>query len=124
MPVFEEGEREQAPMTPAGLCNSIPEIEEALSPFSRDAPGLLAHILRPGIYGYDLDIYEIAFQGGSPILIQNPHDAECDECQAAMRFLFQFGELVAEFPLADAGVGYVYGCDRHPDRCKVFVDTH
>jgi hypothetical protein len=41
-----------------------------------------------------------------------------------MRFLFQFGDLVPGSPLGDAGVGYVYGCDGHPDDCVGFIDSH
>jgi hypothetical protein len=112
------------PMSPAQLCDHIPEVKELLSPFAGDCSGLLSQILRPNIYGYDLEAPEIAYQGGSPMLIQNPHDPECDHCQRRMRFLFQFGEIIPGLQIADAGVGYVYGCDEHPHHCKGFIDSH
>lgn len=112
------------PMSPARICEYIPEIQNLLSPFTRDCSGLLSQILRPNVYGYDLEAPEIAYQGGSPMLIQNPHDPACDHCKGPMRFLFQFGELIPGLQLADAGVGYVYGCDHHPDHCKAFIDSH
>jgi hypothetical protein len=115
---------EPIPMSPAQLCDKIPEIKDLLSPFTGDCPGLLSQILRPNVYGYDLQAPELAYQGGSPMLIQNPHDPECDHCNRPMRFLFQFGEIIPGLQLADAGVGYVYGCDDHPDHCKAFIDSH
>lgn len=35
------------PLSPANLCDEIPEIKEILSPFTSDCPGLLSLILRP-----------------------------------------------------------------------------
>lgn len=115
---------DRIPMSPAQLPDSIPEVKKLLSPFTSDCPGLLSQILRPSVYGYDLGASEIAYQGGSPMLIQNPHDPECEHCSRPMRFLFQFGEIVPGVQLADAGVGYVYGCDDHPDHSKAFIDSH
>jgi hypothetical protein len=112
------------PMSPAQLCDRVPEIKHLLSPFIKDVAGLLSQILRPNVYGYNLEAPEIAYQGGAPMLIQNPHDPVCDLCHQRMRFLFQFGEIIPGLQLADAGVGYVYGCDDHPDHCKGFIDSH
>lgn len=112
------------PMSPAQICYIIPEIKTLLNPFTTDYEGLLSQILRPSIYGYSLEAPAIAYQGGSPMHIQNPHDPECDHCQKRMRFLFQFGEIIPGLQLADGGVGYVYGCDDHPDHCKGFIDSH
>jgi len=117
-------EDEPTPMSPAGLCDRIPEIRNLLSPLTKDVAGLLSQILRPNVYGYDLEAPEIAYQGGAPKLIQNPHDPICDHCHQRMRFLFQFGEIIPGLQLADAGVCYVYGCDNHPDHCKGFIDSH
>ena len=111
-------------MSPAELCDRVPEIKNLLSPFTNDVAGLLSQILRPNVYGYDLEAPEIAYQGGAPMLIQNPHDPICDHCHQRMRFLFQFGEIIPGLQLADGGVGYVYGCDDHPDHCKGFIDSH
>jgi len=112
------------PTTPDQLCRMVPEIRDVLSPFTRDYAGLLAQILRPVVYGYELDTSSIAYIGGDPMLIQNPHDPVCDDCGEPMRFLFQFGEIIPGVQLGDAGVCYVYGCDNHPDLCKGFMDSH
>jgi hypothetical protein len=109
---------------PSQLCETIPEIRELLRPYTRDCAGLLTQILCPGIYGYDFETPFIAFEGGSPELIQSPHEPTCDRCRQPMRFLFQFGEIIPNLRLSDAGVGYVYGCDQHPEFCKAFMDSH
>ena len=57
---------EPTPMSPAELCDRVPEIENLLSPFTKDVAGLLSQILRPDVYGYDLEAPEIAYQGGAP----------------------------------------------------------
>lgn len=120
----EVGEEGTVPMMPARLCDDFPEITVPLEPYTNDFAGVLAQILRPNVYGYSLDAPEVAYIGGDPMLIQNPHNPICDACGRAMRFLFQFGEIVPGVQMADAGVFYVYGCDDHPDRCKGFVDSH
>ena len=120
----EGGEEGKLPLLPDRLCDDFPEITVPLEPYTNDFAGVLAQILRPILYGYDLDAPRIAYVGGDPMLIQNPHDPVCDECGKPMRFLFQFGEVVPGVQMADDGVCYVYGCDDHPDRCKGFVDSH
>ncbi len=112
------------PLSPAELCGRVPEVKTLLSQFTNDVAGLLSQILRPDVYGYDLEAPEIAYQGGAPMLIQNPHDPVCDVCHKRMCFLFQFGEIIPGYQLADGGVGYAYGCDDHPDHCKAFIDSH
>ena len=67
---------------------------------------------------------DIAYVGGDPMLIQNPHDPVCERCGKPMRFLFQFGEVIPGLQLADGGVCYIYGCDDHPGRCTGFLDSH
>ena len=111
-------------MLPERLCEEFPEITVPLEPYTKDFAGVLAQILRPNVYGYSLDAPDIAYIGGDPMLIQNPHDPVCDECGEPMRFLFQFGEIVPGVQMADGGVFYVYGCNDHPDSCKGFVDSH
>jgi len=120
----EGSEHGKLPLLPDRLCNDFPEITVPLEPYTSDFAGVLAQILRPNVYGYDLDAPGIAYVGGDPMLIQNPHDPVCDQCGKPMRFLFQFGEVVPGVQMADDGVCYVYGCDDHPDRCKGFVDSH
>jgi hypothetical protein len=120
----DDGGQRRFPATPARLCELVPALPEVLSPFTDDPAGLLAQILRPKGAGYDLEAPDIAYAGGDPMLIQNPHDPICDECGKPMRFLFQFGEIIPGVQLADAGVCYVYGCDQHPHRCTGFLDSH
>jgi hypothetical protein len=112
------------PASPARLCEMAPAIKDVLSRYTHDHAGLLTQVLHPNLYGYDLETPSIAYSGGDPTLIQNPHDPTCEECGRPMRFLFQFGEIIPTLQLADAGVCYVYGCDRHPDHCKGFIDSH
>lgn len=109
---------------PPRLCEMIPAIPELLKPYTKDCSGLLTQILCPNIYGYDFETPFIAFEGGSPELIQSPHEPTCAQCRQQMRFLFQFGEIIPNLQLADGGVGYVYGCDEHPALCKAFIDSH
>lgn len=119
-----ESDTEKIPASPRRLCERIPAVSELLAGFTSDQPGVLTQILRPDLYGYDLDTPDIAYVGGEPMLIQNPHDPVCDQCGKPMRFLFQFGEVVPGLQMADAGVCYVYGCDDHGEQCKGFVDSH
>lgn len=121
-PVETTGER--VPSPPRRLCETIPAIPQLLTRFTNDCSGLLTQILRPNIYSYDLDHWQMAYVGGDPLLIQEPHDPKCDECGQLMRFLFMFGEIIPGLQIADAGVCCVYGCDEHPHRCKGFVDSH
>jgi hypothetical protein len=118
------GDEFQVPASPAGLCELVPAIPQLLGKFTDDAAGLLSQILRPEVYGYDLEAQDIAYAGGEPMFIQNPHEPTCDECGESMRFLFQFGEVIPGLRLADGGVCYVYGCDEHPHCCKGFLDSH
>jgi len=120
----EGGDEGVLPLPPARLGDDFPEVTVPLEPYTNDFAGVLAQILRPNVYGYDLDAPRIAYVGGDPMLIQNPHGPVCDQCGKPMRFLFQFGEVVPGVQMADDGVCYVYGCDDHPDRCKGFVDSH
>jgi hypothetical protein len=120
----EDGDARESIAYPSQLCETIPEIRELLRPYTKDFAGLLTQILCPDIYGYDFETPFIAFEGGSPELIQSPHEPTCDRCRQPMRFLFQFGEIIPNLQLADAGVGYVYGCDEHPEFCKTFIDSH
>ncbi len=122
MPV--ESDEERFPASPKRLCELVPAIPELLRAYTKDCAGVLTQIFRPSLYGYDLDTRDIAYLGGEPMLIQNPHDPTCDKCGRPMRFLFLFGEMIPGLQMADAGVGYVYGCDDHPDCCKCYVDSH
>ena len=57
-------------MLPDRLCEIFPEVIRPLEPFTNDHVGLLAQILRPNVYGYQLDAPEIAYVGGDPMLIK------------------------------------------------------
>jgi hypothetical protein len=119
-----EGEESRVPASPAGLCDLVPAIPQLLGEFTGDIVGLLSQILRPGVYGYDLAEHDIAYAGGEPMLIQNPHEPMCEDCGEPMRFLFQFGVVIPGLHLADGGICYIYGCDEHPHRCEGFLDSH
>lgn len=120
----EEGEDgESLPISEKLLVQRIPEIAQALQSYTNDAAGVTAQILAPGIYGYSCEGC-VSYVGGAPMLIQNPHDAQCPTCKEPMRFLFFFGELVDEVTLGDAGTCCVYGCDRHPEQIVAMVDSH
>ena len=119
-----ESDTDRVPTSPKRLCEMIPAISAVLRPFTKDAPGVVAQILRPHLYGYNLEEPDIAYVGGDPMLIQNLHKPVCAKCGRQMRFLFQFGEVIPEWQLADGGVCYVYGCDDHPDQCRAFIDSH
>ena len=105
------------------LVRDVPAIRALLAPHTGDVPAVLARILSPR-YGDRVDGADVAYVGGEPELIQNPHDPPCPDCGDPMRFLLQFGEMFPGLTLADGGVVYVYGCDRHPDRVRGFLDGH
>jgi hypothetical protein len=113
-----------SPCAPEALLANVPGLRPRLAARTGDPQGLLAQILAHGQYGYTLEGADVLYQGGEPELIQNPHEAVCPECAGAMRFLFQFGDTVPGVQMGDAAVCYVYGCDRHPDCVRAFVDTH
>jgi Domain of unknown function (DUF1963) len=119
-----ESDESQIPASAIRLCQLIPAIPELLSAHTKDHAGVLAQILRPGVFGYELEPADLIYVSGAPVLIQSPHDPTCKKCGRPMRFLFLFGEVIPKFHMADAGVGYVYGCDEHPDDCQCYVDSH
>src|SRR5262249_5838013 len=49
------GDEFQVPASPAGLCEFVPAIPQLLGEFTDDSAGLLSQILRPEVYGYDLE---------------------------------------------------------------------
>lgn len=106
------------------LLREAPRLRELLEPHVARPERVLARVLEPVRGGLALYPDGIVLVGGEPELIQNPHPAECDACHEPMRFLFQFGEVLPGVDLADSAVTYVYGCDRHPERCLAFMDSH
>jgi hypothetical protein len=115
---------EKCPASPLRLCKIVPDLPRLLHQFTKDHVGLLSQILYPDAYGYDLENWQVAYVGGNPTFVQQPHEPSCDECGDPMQFLFQFGEIIPGVQMADAGVFYVYGCDRHPHCCKGFIQSH
>lgn len=122
-----ESADEKVPMSPYELCKSVPEIEELLRHYTKDVVGVVSQILRPNMYGYDLDTSVIAYVGGDPIFNQYPEDRDeppCKLCGKRMRFLFLFGEMVPGVHMTNGGVCCIYGCDDHPDQCRGFIDFY
>ena len=50
-----ESSTENVPASPQRLCEMIPVVSELLAGFTSDHAGVLTQILRPSLYGYDLD---------------------------------------------------------------------
>lgn len=122
MPV--ESIEEMTPMPPGALVEAIPEIKNRLRPYTSDFVGVLSQVLRPNFFGYNLEAPDLAYIGGEPSYIQEPHEPpQCDQCNKPMRFLLQFGEVIPGLQMADSGVYTVYGCDDHPERCCGYIDT-
>lgn len=113
------------PTAPVTLVAAFPDLDRELHAWGDDPAGILGALLTGGAGGHETDAADLGFVGGSPVLIQNPHDeAVCPTCGAAMTFLFQTGDLFGDCRLGDAGVLYVYGCAAHPDQARGFVDCH
>lgn len=110
--------------SPRALLERVPGLKERLERHFSDAQGLLTQVLLPDCHGYDLEAPSVMYQGKEASYIQNPHEGTCKICRSPLRFLFQFGDVVPGSPLGDAGVGYVYGCDGHPDACVGYIDSH
>lgn len=119
-----DGEEEGFYVSSAGLCNLLPTIPRILHPYTDDYVGLLTQVLCPNASFHDFTPSAVAYVGGQPIPIQEPHEPRCDVCYKQLRFLFQFGDIVPGLQLGDAGVCYIYGCDDHPTCCKGFYDSH
>lgn len=103
------------------LMERIPELEARLRQHSQHPVQLLDRILAGSAAGFGF--LEIVV-GGDPSLIQGPHEPACPNCGQSMRFLFQFDDVTEDGQMGDCGVGYVYGCDTHPDLCLGFVDCY
>ncbi|HEY6093693.1 MAG TPA: DUF1963 domain-containing protein [Gallionellaceae bacterium] len=115
----EEEEDEESGFDVGQLLERVPGLKDRLGQFSEQPVALLSRLIAGNNY---LSSEDTILVGGDPQLIQNPHDAACPICQRPMRFLFQFCDVTETFALGDCGVGYVYGCDDHPEHCEGFVD--
>ncbi len=101
------------------LLARIPELQARLEQVTKYPVYVLNQIIEGKA---QLAAEDAILVGGDPQLIQGEHDPLCPVCRQPMRFLFQFGDVTEEFQLGDCGVGYVYGCDAHPEQCVGFVD--
>src|SRR5262249_47674407 len=121
-----EGESEE-PGTVGGidvvkLLAEIPGLRAKLDALSKYPQQLLSSILKGSARTDEFAAEDAILVGGDPQLIQGPHEPECSVCHQRMRFLLQFRDVTDDYELGDCGVGYVYGCDSHPERCDGFVD--
>jgi hypothetical protein len=126
MPVHQCSDEEEKSfcISSAELCEIVPDVRQVLSPYTDDCIALLTQILHPNASFCDFTESTVAYVGGEPMHIQDPPEATCDVCNQPLRFLFQFGDIIPHIKLGDSGACYVYGCDRHPDHCKGFFESH
>lgn len=103
----------------AQLLARIPELQARLGQVTKYPVYVLNQVIEGEA---QLAAEDAILVGGDPQLIQGEHDPLCPVCRQPMRFLFQFGDVTEEFLLGDCGVGYIYGCDAHPEQCEGFVD--
>jgi len=106
------------------LVDSVPTLRTELEKYTRHPNHVLSGILADDPRAFPWSEDTAVLSGGDPLLIQAPHKPTCSLCQQPMRFLLQFGDMTDDQLLGDVGVGYLYGCDEHPDRCVGFVDCH
>lgn len=107
---------------PVVLLETVPDLREELSPFTRRPADLLAAILAPNHCGYGFELSDIVQMAGTPIwLLDDPGAQACQQCGGRMRFLFQFGDLNGGILLGDSGVCYLFGCDAHPEQVRGIV---
>jgi hypothetical protein len=104
------------------IMEEVPGLKSRLTEFTAYPVQVLSRILAGGTAGAAFDTEESILVGGAPVFIQSSHDPMCAICQQPMRFLFQFGDVTDDFVMGDCGVGYIYGCDTHPEHCQAFVD--
>jgi hypothetical protein len=102
----------------------VPGLKARVEQLSKYPGMVLSKILMAPAQTMSLSLEEAILVGGDPYFIQGPHDPKCAVCRQPMRFLFQFGDMTQNFQLGDCGIGYVYGCDTHPNRCEGFVDCY
>lgn len=106
------------------LVERIPELKTRLAPYTTHFELALSWILSGSRRDYYASLPELGAQvGGNPYYIQSEHDPHCEICGQPMRFLLQFDDSFGpDFLLGDAGLGYVYGCDAHPEHCQGYAD--
>lgn len=108
------------------LLAQRPVLQAKLAALSSQPVALLSIILSTATYARTSENWSTLeadiLVGGVPHFIQNAHDPVCEICREPMRFLLQFEDMTNDLLLGDAGVGYVYGCDAHPEHCQGFID--
>ncbi|WP_342315837.1 hypothetical protein [Lysobacter sp. FW306-1B-D06B] len=102
----------------------MPELKAALGSATAHPDRLLGMLITGDTRGHAYIASDLIIVGGYPALIQGVHGATCPDCGQPMRFLMQFGDVTEDFALGDAGAGYVYGCDAHPQRLEAFSDCY
>lgn len=123
-PGGDDEEPEHEVLSSEWLLETVPGLEERLSALTAQPVRVLSMLLDGGDATGSFVAEEPILVGGEPELIQGRHDPRCETCQAPMRFLFQFRDVTDSDELGDCGVGYVYGCDAHPEHCQAFVDCY
>ncbi|KQZ74534.1 hypothetical protein ASD55_09060 [Rhodanobacter sp. Root561] len=128
MPIMEslgdDDERGHGALDGAWLLETVPGLGKRLSALTAQPLRVLSMLLDGDDAIADFAVENAILVGGEPELIQGPHEPHCELCQAPMRFLLQFCDVTDNDELGDCGVGYVYGCDAHPEHCRAFVDCY
>jgi hypothetical protein len=106
------------------LLENIPDLGDMLSNLTSQPERILSMLLVGSEGAGSWAIEDAIIVGGEPELIQGPHEPKCETCRQPMRFLLQFGDVTDGNELGDCGIGYVYGCDAHPEHCQAFVDCY
>lgn len=105
------------------FIDNVAGLAETLSTTTTQ-PARVVSMLIAGEAADSFAIEDAILVGGEPELLQGPHEPSCEICQQTMRFLLQFPDVTESRELGDGGVGYVYGCDAHPEHCQGFVDCY
>lgn len=106
------------------LLRDCDELKVALETVTSQPSAVLPMILLDDRRAHHLEPGSGVWVGGQPQLIQGEHEARCELCGSALRFLFSSGDFTEDMAFGDVGVAYVYGCDAHPQHCQAFVDCH
>ncbi|WP_368562184.1 hypothetical protein [Pseudoxanthomonas sp. UTMC 1351] len=106
------------------LIKEVPGLESKLAGLTAYPAPVLLKLLAGHAEAGDIRLEDVVLVGDAPALISSTHDPKCLICHQPMRFLFQLADATQSFGLGDCGVGYVYGCDTHPEFCQGFVDCY
>lgn len=104
------------------LLHNVPGLAGALCQYTHNPEQLLPKLLNVANHQSASPEFQILV-GGDPQFIQGAHEAPCSICQQPMRFLMQFCDVTTDHQFGDCGVGYIYGCDAHPDQCVGYIDS-